>query len=118
MNLYENNLYMEDIDYVKKLDLPWEKLKDRSLILSGAAGLIGSFLVDVIMEKNASCGLNCTVYALGRNEEKAKSRFEKYAEEPHFVFIPYDVKQPFDCKDLGDIDYVLHLASNTHPIQY
>ena len=33
MNLYENNLYMEDIDYVKKLDLPWEKLKDRSLIL-------------------------------------------------------------------------------------
>ena len=70
------------------------------------------------MEKNASCGLNCTVYALGRNEEKAKSRFEKYAEEPHFVFIPYDVKRPFDCKDLGDIDYVLHLASNTHPIQY
>lgn len=118
MNLYDNNLYMEDINYVGSLNLPWGKLKNKSLLLSGATGMIGSFLVDVILEKNIIDGLNCTVYGLGRSEEKAKARFSKYADDPRFVFIPYDVKIPLKRNDLGTVDYVLHLASNTHPMQY
>lgn len=118
MNLYQNTKYMEDVKAVVALDLPWEKLNDRSIILSGATGLLGSFLIDVILEKNAVDGLNCTVYALGRNEQKAKERFSKYADDKHLVFILYDVKQPFVRNDLGTVDYVLHLASNTHPMQY
>lgn len=118
MNLYSNNLYMEDIDYVISMHLPWEKLKDKSLMLSGATGMIGSFLVDVILEKNRIDGLNCTVYGLGRSEEKAKTRFSKFADDPHFAFISYDVKLPLKHNDLGTVDYILHLASNTHPMQY
>lgn len=118
MVLYNNNLYLEDIHYTCGIDLPWERLKNRSLMLSGATGMIGSFLVDVILEKNLLDNLNCTVYALGRNEEKAKTRFSRFENDPHFVFIPYDVKLPFERSDLGTVDFILHLASNTHPMQY
>ena len=118
MNLYDNNLYLDDINGVAGLALPWDKLQDKSLMLSGATGLIGSFLVEVILEKNERDNLNCTVYALGRNEEKARKRFSKYADSSFFVFIPYDVKKAFSKDDLGVVDYVLHLASNTHPMQY
>lgn len=118
MNLYQNKKYIEDISYVGKLDLPWEKIRDKSIMLSGATGLIGSFLIDVILEKNQIADLNCTVYALGRNEQKAKERFSKFSEDRHLIFIPYDVKKPFLRDDIGTIDYVLHLASNTHPMQY
>ncbi len=118
MFLYNNELYMEDVRYVAGLDLPWEKLKKQSVMLSGATGLIGSFLIDVIMEKNLTDGLSCTIYALGRDAQKAKVRFDKYTDDSHFVFIPYDVTVPFARNDLGRIDYVLHLASNTHPMQY
>lgn len=118
MNLYQNKKYIEDVRAVAELDLPWEKLQDRSIMLSGATGLLGSFLIDVILEKNVEEGLNCTVYALGRNEQKAKERFSKFADDLRLVFIPYDVKQPFVRDDLGTVDYVLHLASNTHPMQY
>ena len=118
MNLYKNDLYMEDVRHVAGLPLPWEKLQDKSIMLSGATGLIGSFLIDVILEKNISDKINCTVYALGRNPEKALSRFSKFAGDPHLVFIPYDVKLPFVREDLNTIDYMLHLASNTHPMQY
>ena len=117
MNLYENSLYMNDVTYVANLDIPWNKLKNSSIMLSGATGLIGSFFTDVILEKNKS-GLNCTIYALGRNEDKAKKRFSKYFADPQFVFIPYNVKEPLVRNDIGMIDYVLHLASNTHPLQY
>lgn len=118
MNLYNNKLYMDDIRYVANLSLPWEKLKNRKLMLSGATGLIGSFLIDVILEKNIADKLNCTVFALGRNEKKAMERFSKFAGDSHFKFIHYDVKLPFKKSDLGTIDYILHLASNTHPMQY
>lgn len=117
-SLYDNALYIEDVHRIAGLGLPWDKLSNKSLLLSGATGMIGSFLVDVILEKNISDSLNCTVYALGRNREKAEKRFSKFAQDPHFVFIPYDVKLPLVRDDIGTVDYVLHLASNTHPVQY
>ncbi len=118
MTLYDSKLYMEDVLGARGLDLPWERLNGRSIVLSGATGLLGSFLVDVILEKDVAEALNCTVYALGRSEEKARRRFIRHADDPHLVFIPYDVKRPFDGDGIGDVDYVLHLASNTHPLQY
>lgn len=118
MELYTNNYYSEDINNVCKLSLPWDELRGKSIMLSGATGLIGSFFVDVISEKNITDGLNCTVYALVRNEEKAKARFSKFADDTHLVFIPYDVKYPLIRDDLGTVNYILHLASNTHPMLY
>lgn len=117
MKVYENKDYMEDIDYVASLDLPWEKLQNRSVLISGATGLVGSCLIDVIMKRNAA-GMNCKVYALGRNEEKAKERFEYATDNPLFHFVPYDISKPLIRDDIGTVDYVLHLASNTHPLQY
>ena len=58
MYLYTNKHYMEDINYVASLELPWGKLKNKSVMLSGATGLIGSFLVDVILDKNIRDNLN------------------------------------------------------------
>ena len=117
MKVFENIEYLEDIGYVCNLDLPWEKLQDRSVLLSGATGLIGSCFIDVIMKKNES-GLNCKVYALGRNKERADHRFSYCKDHPLFEFVPYDINLPFVREDLGTVDYVLHLASNTHPVQY
>ena len=116
MHLYDNELYTEDVRSVASLRLPWEKLENRSILLSGAAGLIGSFFVDVIRRKNAEDHLNCTVYALGRDEEKARARFGRF--DGGLIFIRHDVKQPIEADHVGPVDYVLHLASNTHPMQY
>lgn len=118
MTLYDNYNYMEDVFCTTSLKFPWDTLKDKSIMLSGATGLIGSFFVDVVMEKNARSDLNCTVYALGRNEEKAKSRFSKYCYSPKFKFIQYDVKVPLVTDEIETVDYVLHMASNTHPLLY
>ena len=52
MKVYENDKYIDDLKYVASLDLPWEKLKDRSILITGATGLVGSALVDLLMLKN------------------------------------------------------------------
>ena len=117
MNLYENGMYLEDINKVANAEIPWEKLNNKSVLLSGATGLLGSFLVDVLMQNN-QFGLNCTLFALGRTQKKAEERFSKWWGDDHLVFLPYDVNKPFVREELETVDYVLHLASNTHPVQY
>ncbi len=117
MNVYDNFLYLEDVNYVANLNLPWEKLNNKSIMISGATGLIGSMLVDIIMRKNND-NLNCTVYALGRSEERMRSRFNYCFENPLFHFVEYDVNRKLCLTEDVTVDYILHLASNTHPMQY
>ena len=118
MKVYEHPLYREDIEKAASLSLPWEKLQDKSILISGASGLVGSCMIDVIMERNETKGMNCTVYALGRNEAKARARFGYCLDSSLFRFIAADINKPLIRDDIGKVDYVLHLASNTHPVAY
>ena len=74
MNLLTNKLYNEDIEYVASIDLPWKKLYGRTVMLSGATGMIGSFIIDVLMRKNEN-GLDCTIIALGRTKERIEKEY-------------------------------------------
>lgn len=116
--IYDIKKYNEDINAVSSLQLPWYQLKNKSIMISGATGMIGSFLVDVIFHKNDIENLNCTVYALGRSWERMQERFGSLVNDPRFVYINYDVKEPLVCDSVNNVEYILHLASNTHPMQY
>ena len=116
--MINHKLYEEDIKFTAALDLPWEKLKDKSFLITGASGLAGSYLVDVLMYKNLHEGLNCRIYALGRNMAKAKERFMVYWGKSCFKFIVHDINLPLEFETEDTIDYVLHMASNTHPLAY
>lgn len=118
MNLYTNSLYNEDIKYVADLALPWEKIRNKTILISGATGLVGSFLIDVILEKNISEKLNCTILALGRNEEKFKNRFSKHRNDANLVFKQCNIVDSLDLNDIDTIDCLFHFASNTHPYLY
>lgn len=115
----DNTFYQEDLQLIASFDaIPWDYLRDASILLSGATGMIGSLLVDALLHKDVEEGLNCKVIAMGRNTEKAKKRFDLWWSSPFFQFVECDVNQaetiPADLR----ADYVLHLASNTHPIAY
>ncbi len=112
-----HQLYRQDIEYVATLSLPWKQLKGASFLISGASGLIGKFLIDILMYKNNTENLNCRIIAIGRNTEKAKARFAEYWENNLFTFIPLDINT-LQALDLPKPDYILHAASNTHPLQY
>ena len=119
MSLYGHPLYQEDLQLIAGFEaIPWNRLNGSSILLSGATGMIGSLLVDAILYKDAQEGLECTVIALGRNQEKARKRFSHCWDSPFFRFVECDVNRaetvPVDIR----ADYVLHLASNTHPVAY
>lgn len=104
--------FQNSIDYVANLDLPWEKLQGKTILISGATGMIGSFLIHALMTRKD----NIRIIALGRNESAAKERFYAYWENPNFQFLCHDINIPLPNKT--PVDFVIHAASNTHPVAY
>lgn len=118
MRLLSNNIYISDVKIAAECGINWDKLRDSSIVISGATGLIGSFLIDTIMYRNSNYGLNCKIYALGRSVAKAEDRFSEYISSDSFEFVQCDICKSENIVIDGDIDYVFHAASNTHPVAY
>lgn len=118
MKIYENEMYLEDIRKVAEFNFPWEGLQNKSILISGGSGLIGSFFADVIVYRNKHYGLNCQLNILGRNEERFEERFGYCAEYGKLKFIKHDIIDPLDAASIGKSNYVIHMASNTHPVAY
>ena len=103
-------LYKEDIKNVLSL-VDTKQLQGKSFLITGATGMVGVMLIDVLMSIK-----DVKVYAVGRNKGKAKTRLGDYFDEPRFFFVEQDVCSPFD--DSIKVDYIIPMASNTHPLAY
>ncbi len=90
------------IDKILKNDF-----KDKKILITGANGLIGSYLVDYLITTKA------TVFALSRSKDKLEERFQK-AQNLHF--IECNLNNGFKS-DIA-FDYIIHAASNAHPLAY
>lgn len=109
-----HSLYQEDL--MRILEIPEiERIKGKSFLITGATGLIGVCLIDALMCYNHQ-GANIQIYAVGRSWEKAKLRLGEYEKDNNFYFVEQDVRQslPEDIQ----VDVVIPLASNTHPLAY
>lgn len=113
---FESMLYREDLAYCADLPIHWDKLLGKTIAVSGATGMIGTFLIDVLMKKNEDPYFNCRIVAVGRDEERARRRFPYFGKE-NFNFTQMDVSVPGVCT-LGLSDIIIHLASTTHPRAY
>ena len=117
MGIIDNKLYKEDLEYISNLELDYNKLKNSTMLITGASGLIGSLIVDEIMYLNNKIDLNCKIIGIGRGIDSAKARFSDYFDSSNFEFISADINEPLNIS-YSQVDYVLHLASNTHPKAY
>lgn len=92
------------------MDLQWNKLDSCNILVTGATGLIGSSIIDLLMKHSA---INCQIYASGRNESRAKAKFSKFFNKENFHFFRYDVEKPLESEI--KFDYIIHAASNASP---
>ena len=97
------------------MDYIINKLNGKSVLITGASGLICSTLIDRMMYYNSQ-GYKIHICAISRNEEYAYKRFNVYWNDPLFTFISHDVIEPLSMGK--PIDYIVHGASNASPKRY
>lgn len=110
------NLYKYELEKISRLNLPWKNFFGRTVMISGATGMIGKCLIDLFMLLNMAAEAPVTIIALSRNGERAKRRFASCWENENFRYISCDVNR--EIPECGRADYIIHAASNTHPRQY
>ncbi len=118
MKRYNSKIYQHDIESVANFE-ELNKLAGRKLLITGATGMIASVIVDILMYYNntiidSSKGIQ--IIAISRNEAKARERFAAHWDSGFFTYLSQDISQYLP--ELGDVDYILHAASNTHPRAY
>lgn len=119
MNLQCNKTYKLDIAQASCLGILWKVLEGKTILITGATGMIASIMIDILMDRNKNItDRNRKIYiiAVSRDMQRAKSRFELYWQEDVFSYVAHDIN--ISLPELGNIDYIFHAASNTHPRAY
>lgn len=101
----------EDFEQISKRNIPWNELKNKTFLITGATGLIGSLLTKFLLYANQAIGLNATVRAVVRNVEKADKIFAESKTEA-LSYVVADLEKEKICCE-GDCDYIVHAAAVT-----
>ncbi|WP_295158369.1 NAD(P)-dependent oxidoreductase [uncultured Ruminococcus sp.] len=111
MKLSDNRIMQEDVERASAADfIDWEKLRGKTVLVTGATGLIGGQVVMTLLNANAERGLGLKVIAAVRSREKAEKLF-CYADKDALELLVQDVQAPYSYE--GSIDYIIHGASIT-----
>lgn len=104
-----NTIIKEDLDRIINSNIKWDKLKDSKVLITGASGMIGSYLTRVLIELNERFNMNIEIYVLVRNPQKFSSDILDNVKV---------IKQSVNDKIETDVtfEYILHTASPASPL--
>ena len=108
MNQNIDPILRADLQRVAEIFPHWEELRDKSVFITGATGLVGSMLVRCL----CAAPVGITVIAHVRNEQKARAMFGDLP----IVYCVGDVTSPIHYE--GTVDHILHTASVTASTLY
>lgn len=112
--IYKSKLWFEDIDTVIKVLPELSELNGKSVMITGAAGLICSAVVDILIRYNEVYGGNVKIIGAGRWRKEMSDRFGDYCDKRYFEYVVYDASRT-DNELNVEANYIIHGASNAFP---
>jgi UDP-glucuronate decarboxylase len=92
-------------------------LAGTTLLLTGAGGFLGGFILDVLAAWNGEAGERpCRVVALENSRTGLPERVRHLADDAHVEFVAHDVSRPLASAPA--VDWVIHAASIASPTLY
>lgn len=113
---FKNHIINEDVDRIISEDLNWDSFKNKSVLITGASGMIPSYILYSLLDLNDSKNMGIKIHALVRNEEKAKRILGDIINRSDVNLIVQDVSSP--VKIDGAVDFIFHGGSPARPSEH
>lgn len=101
-------LYEDCLQIIKDNDV--EKLRNKSFLITGASGMLGSYIVNVLRVLNSDYDMNIKLLL---NVLDKKYLSDEVLNEKNVTIIEQNVCEPFKID--GPVDYIVHAASPASP---
>ncbi len=111
-----NRIVTEDLKYIASHDLPWDKFRGRTILVTGASGFLPSYIVETLLFLNETRQMDIHVLALVRNQEQAEGKFHHHRRNSSLKFLVQDVCDKIHIEE--KIDFIIHAASQASPSKF
>ena len=112
--IYDSRQWIGDVDATVKSIKCIDELANKSVLITGAAGLVCSAVVDIMIRYNETHKKKIQIILAGRWLEEMAARFGTYMQKEYISFVIYDASKSDNSIPLHS-DYIIHGASNASP---
>lgn len=106
-----NKVILEDLEMISSSGDYFEKLKNKTILITGFKGMIGSYITKTCLYLNDTKGYNISVIGLARNTANVEPYILNHQ---NMKVVLQDVSEPFTFDD--KVDYIVHAASPASPL--
>ena len=110
---FNSRIVTEDVDRVINNDLPWEEFRGKTMLVTGASGMIPSYVLYTLLALNDKKDMGMKIIALVRNRSKAEAILGDIIDRDDVEFLVQDVCEPLGYTE--KIDYIFHGGSAARP---
>ena len=112
-----NKVLLSDLNEISASKIiDWERFRNKTILVTGANGMLPSYIVYALLYQNREKKLNLKVIAQVRNLNRGQETFKYFLEDSALslleqnVCIPYSIDYP--------VNYIIHAASQASPKYY
>lgn len=102
-----------DIEIILNNPIDWEVFRNKTVLITGAAGRLGMYLAEAVSKANIDWNLNITILVLARSEKKLREVLGQSLYLPYIHTLIQDVTEPIGWE--GNVDFIFHTAGLASP---
>lgn len=115
--LTENPIVWADLEKIVAEHRHWDFFRNQTVLVTGAGGLLASYLVRTLLRASDCLDLNMKLTCLLRSVPSAESRLKPWLHHPNLSLI-YGSAETYPYGQLEPHSIAVHAASNASPRSY